>query len=271
MVKKESLKIVLFILVSLILISTIIATSFVIIDNLDLIGFGSQKHPPHVFYLTYPDDAYPYEVIYSNGSIIGTPLVSVNIALQYSGELVEGSKVNVSASGLAYPEGRKIIPNISVPTNETFQHFAILSFTGATIYNQSEKVVFNSPNGEFPVNLQEDRDRLTFPKWNDSDPWPFYQTIKWDIQGDYYPILTIPFENGTRIEFRYTDKIIHVGGSEVARQERFDEVTTWLTIAVLLFTIIVSIESLQRLIPKCISDLFPAEKDPTADKPKEPK
>jgi hypothetical protein len=255
--KKEFFKWIGFICVLFVLIMTICLTLSVIFNNSDLLGMTSPtQRSPHVFHLVYPQSTSQIDVFGNNQTILST-----SIALQYSGPLVEGTKVNVSAAGFVYPKGRDIVQNLTLVDQNTNQisasmpYYAVVGFSGASVYNYPE-ALFPTPEGEFPINLATDTDRLSFLMWDSSNPWPQYQSIMWDLEGDYYPILSVSFKNGTTDSVVYTDKLIHVGGSDVVRQERYAKVSTLLTLALFALTIVTSMELLFKLRPKIISDFI---------------
>ncbi|MFA5268803.1 MAG: hypothetical protein WC379_12605 [Methanoregula sp.] len=259
---KEIAKWFAFLSIFAILMITVFLFGITILDNFDLLGFNTPKQEPsQIIHLAYPPyETFAYEVKTFNGTIEKTPLLTIDIALFHTGDLVEGSKVDVSAVGLIYPKGREIIASPhSKGAIINFEYGAVLGFEGATIYKELE-AQSKSPGGEFPVNLQPDMDYLSIQRWNQSSPWPHYQTIKWDTQGDYYPMISIPLKNGTTLEARYPNKIIHVGGSDVIRQERYAKISTWLSLAILALTIVTSAELLFRVLPTYISDLIGSDK-----------
>lgn len=273
MERKEYARLIFFIVVFFIFILTIILTCSVIFDNLDLLGMGTaNQRPPIVLHLLYPPPSALYQDIIEQSPNNMSSLVTVNIALQFSGPLVEGTPVNVSAVGFVYGEGRETIKSISFfETNKnkvTFPHYAMFGFEGASVYNESD-TNFDTPNAEFPIDLQENSDVLTLLRWDNEKPWPPYQSLKWDLQGDYYPILSITFNNETTVTTVYRDKKIHVSGSEIIRQERYAKISTWLAIAILVLTIVTSADLLFKLRPKFITDLLNKTKSSNNEKTEE--
>jgi len=281
MERNEIFKTIAFSFVLIIFLGTILLTCSVILVNLDLLGINTPKQQPLIIHLTYPqENLYPREIFDTSANTLNNtpPMVTLDIALQYSGPLVAGTPVDVSAAGRISPKGEESITylmytNASGET-ESFQHYVTFGFQGATLYNESQKDDFNTPSGEFPINLEE-YGGYFLRKWNASRPWPRYQTIKWDTEGDYYPIVDVPFWNKSTVRITYPDKAIHVGGPDILIQERYAKISLWLSLAFFVFTIVTSVELLFKLQPKFISDLFGIKKPsepPISESPiKEPK
>ncbi len=261
MERKEFFRWIGFIFVFGVLILTISLTIFVIQDNLDLFGINSTQQTPYVIHLTLPQTSFSSQLFENNGTekkIINNPILSADIALLFSGPLVEKTKVDVAAVGIAYPESRNEIMGMILESDDPnlklkFPTFATVGFQGASPYKGTP---FDTPNGEFPLNLAQDTDVLTVKRWDPEKPWPIYQSIEWDLQGTYFPIISITYKNGTISTLTYTDKPIHVGGSDVVRQERYAKISTLLTIALFVLTIVTSSELLYKLRPKIISNLI---------------
>ncbi|WP_424733125.1 hypothetical protein [Methanoregula sp.] len=191
-----------------------------------------------------------------NGTPVSLPLLSVDICLQYNGTLAEGTKVNVSAVGFLYPDGQKVnIPSIFVAGSQNKENIVNnpvwVGFEGASLYNESN-ANFLTPNGEAPVALEAvDASMLRIPRWSDSGSlWPYYQSITWDIQGDYHPYLIVLFNNGTDTSEYYSDYTVHVSGSDVIQQENYARISTWLAVILFFFTVIASLPILWGLTPK---------------------
>jgi hypothetical protein len=106
-------------------------------------------------------------------------------------------------------------------------------------------------------------------------------TLKWDIQGEYSPFITVLFKNGTSVTTLYPQYKIHVSGPDVVAQERYSRINQWLSIAVLFLAIVETPKLLSWFLPKKWleklgvhkdSNSKEAESDDKKDKPQsEPK
>jgi hypothetical protein len=186
----------------------------------------------------------------SNGTIVNPLLFSVDIFLIYDEPLVEGTTVSVGAIGVVYPEGQDILGDISDPDlPKTYERSVWAGFRGATTaipYNESTSERVNIV-GCFPVHLiNASQQKIAVIK--DKQNIPILQKILWDTQGDYSPYVIFPFStNDTSKSIVFDEKKIHVGGSDVARQESYSKVNTWLSIVLFVFTVITAFPTLYEL------------------------
>jgi hypothetical protein len=266
--KKEFIKTIAFFVVLFIFCYLLVLTINPLMKGVGEIGDTSEKHHQQNIHLDYPplDES---NIITIKNSSPQFPLFSVDIGLQYNGDLVEGTPVNVSAIGFVYPEGQKVISGISDDNqNIIYKHVAIVGFNNAIVYNESIKPADRWEDnfiwGETYVNLLERTTPNRARSDINSQPInPVLQTIVWTSEGDYYPFVSIvTHENETRqYTHAYQNMKIHVSGEELKRQENVNRINTWLTIALFCFTLIMSCEFLFKLCPIFILNWLGIEGD----------
>lgn len=232
-------------------------------------NYSSQQNH-HTIHLSYPHTVSPTTFTAFNvgdNKIENLPLATVDVCLLYQGALAEGTKVDVSAVGFVYPDGLNVMNPASL-TDKTgmvtkWDHSITIGFEGATPYDLSI-AQFQTPQGEFPVLLNE-ADSLQMRECS-NNALPVYQTIKWDLQGDYSPFVIVGYSNKTVISHTYTNSKIHVSGKDIIQQENYARINTWLAIVLFVFTLIMSGELLYKLRPDFISQLFGIECDTDTNK-----
>jgi len=197
-----------------------------------------------IVYLSYPSMNAQLIDAGANNTVRNLPLLTVEILLQYNGYLTEKKQINVTALGFVYGDGKKEIVNNFEGTDG---HNIYIGFEGATSYNESET---DYVDGAFPINLYELQYEPSsigyFKKGimkNFSLP---VHSITWEMQGDYYPYITICYANNTIQNVRFEDYKIHVSGSDIEQQEKYSRINTSLTIVLFFFSLIASIELLSR-------------------------
>lgn len=185
------------------------------------------------------------------------PDFSVLIILQHYGTLSEGSRVDVWSGGHIDPSKARnysgvdlryqVISNFN-QYNESeksgiLPHAVLGGFEAADQYDKSESATV-MPGGQFWINLfPGDPSLMSFDpnKTPVGSDFPFTQSIKWYTQGDYYPYITVYFNNGTSDFVTYPDYKIHVSSSDIIQQEKDTRVTAVLSIVLLAFTALTGI------------------------------
>lgn len=244
---------------------SIIVIIFVFVSIITLANIFDQKidafniNPTEKFqnptmHLVYPNtNPLVGSLIEKGAGPIDEPIVSLDICLNYTGTLVEGKKVDVSAVGFVYREGQKILVNntdIMYPDggHVLMNYSAIVGFEGASVYDTSD-ITYLSPQGEFPLNLQEDNSSIVKTANQKGGPWPVYQFIKWNLPGDYYPFIILRFRDGSFNVIRYTDFKVPIGDLNIIQQEKNTRINTSLTFALLGLTLILCIQVLFEVLP----------------------
>jgi hypothetical protein len=198
-------------------------------------------NPPDKAYQTVLTVTYPPStkgpILYINASIIW-----FEILINYTGEIAERQPVTVWAYGTLSPEISQQIHDVSI------------GFEGALPYVESGTVVSITPayagvdlvpnatvssNVGLPINLGA---LLA------GDP----QTINWQVQGDYYPTITIGYNSVYYVNYtvqNYPDFRIHVSASDVVQQEKYSKINTALSIALVLFAFVESLNFIARFVP----------------------
>ncbi len=262
---------ILLVLIILFLSATVIANYFDIKVDFLNINPSDQHHEKYID-LYYPQNSMVsiFETL-PGGDIENLPLFSVHILLLYDGELIEGKKVDVIAVGYVYPDGQKLLspPEKIVQTvkyydsqgngEEVDLNYIVLGgIEGAEHYQDSEAILPFS-RGRFPVlmhdynNTQKLRIFRLTEEQKGSRP---HATITWNTQGDYSPFIIFVDSNKTINSIKYSEFKVHVSGSEVAKQEKYARISTWLAIVLFFFTLIESISYLRRLNPDFFSTLL---------------
>jgi hypothetical protein len=237
------------------LVSVLIVFSLSIILDLS----NHQPENPHVKYvhLDYPSDIILPASVYTHEGILDNPLLfSADIYLIYDEPLVEGTIVTVKGVGLLYPNGQKVIGSFkNNNTGEIFHNAAIGGFREAFSFNKSSPhdTKYNF-NGAFPILFKNSSMPLAVIPDKDIQLLPIIQQIHWENQGDYLLYVLFPYSNGTSRIFLFDDNKIHVNGPEIMWQEKFSEINTWLSIVLLVFTVITTIKLLSKMGRKMCSD-----------------
>jgi hypothetical protein len=244
----------------LLLILIILTTEIVVIDILDIPI--PHFNPPDKLediplYLYFPSSSNPAPLpitdMETNHSE-NNPLMSVSIFLQYQGTLSEESKVDVAAEGIIDQNNASMIQGVDeynhkisnftgYNTSGILDYAVVGGFTGAAQYNESGPIE-QLPRGQFWINLVPGNPSSEYYDIDSSmtgNKFPFIQEIKWYTQGDYYPYLTIFYTNGSEHTIEYPDYKIHVAGSDIIQQEKYTKITTALTIILLVFTVITTL------------------------------
>ena len=183
------------------------------------------------------------------------PLLSVQILLSYEGYLSERKKVNVTATGVVYNEGKTEVISLVGHNMQTmaYGHYVSIGFEGTSPYNESDQNAFST--GEFIINLEEaPNDTLQSIILKKSvlvnSSLPKYPEITWETQGDYYPYVVVYFNNSSSVRSTFTDYKIHVSGTDIEQQEKYSRINTSLTIVLFVFSLVASMELLSRAFPK---------------------
>jgi len=257
MVSKKKLRLIIVFVIFIISTAYISAIGIANIFNYKLDYFDinpNEKSYTQVINIVYPNKPMVGLLLFGNESennFVENPLISLHICLNYSGTLVEGKKVDISAIGYVYPEGQNIISDAIVTNNNVrrdyFNYTTIVGFEGASIYNESN-TSFLVPEGQFPVQLQK-KDKFGYIPKETIPSWPLYQTIKWDTQGEYYPYILVPFKDNSIITESYTNYKIHVGDPNIIRQQENSRINIGLTYALLGLTVILCIQVLFDSLP----------------------
>jgi hypothetical protein len=241
---------------SLMVVMGIIFVFDIKVDN-PSINPSAQSHQK-VMHLFYPDPsstAIPQMIsdVGAGGKLENPEILSVDVFLQYDGILAEGKPVAITANGYLYPRGENVVTGLINRGNQKLLLKTILvGFEGASLYNVTESSL--SAGSTFALTLQS-ASMLQFSNLPTKEQLQMARTITWDTQGDYYPYLSIPTNDGTLI-VAYPDYRIHVSGSDIVRQENYAKITTALTIVLFFFTLISSAEMLYKLRPEIISKIL---------------
>ena len=245
---RGTIKFLAFILLLVIVVTLTFAAIFNIFDiPFPILNQPSQLGSIKSIYLEYPLNTAP--ILYSNGSISGLPLLSVEISYQYRGILVDGSVVNVGAVGYVYPDGQKMLvePGTIYSNNTVLMNYTVVvGFEGAYyVPNPAVKLPMPYVNGEFLVNLQPENNSVVLY----NQPLEVLQSVSWSSQGNYYPFIEVILTNGTTLTQTYPNETIYVGDSSIVQQEHYSNINTWLTIALFFFALVETPKFLVRLLP----------------------
>jgi hypothetical protein len=170
-------------------------------------------------------------------------MLSIGVALSSVGPIVEGQPVTIGGIGGISPRYASKVSSVHVGLED-----ALLCHTqtscGGFIFD------FNGP--EFGITLQPNTNSSGFP------PFPkvgnlakFTQlgaqneTIYWAVEGDYYPVLEIHFNNGTIIDQSYPNQLVHVDPASVLVTEREGRINTALSIALVAFGFVEGIKIIE--------------------------
>jgi hypothetical protein len=162
-----------------------------------------EKSYQMVLTLTYPPST-KGPILFINGSIIW-----FEIDLNYTGEIAERQPVTVWAYGTLSPEFAQQIQDVSI------------GFEGALPYVEGGTVVSITPayaGVDLVPNASVSSNEglpISFGAYLAGDP----QIINWQVQGNYYPTLTITYNtgNGNYTVQDYPDFLVHVSPIDVAR------------------------------------------------------
>lgn len=235
------------------------------LDSLNLAPVGDFNQ--QFIHLDFPPLGPTNTLSEINGSN-NMPLCSIDLSLQYYGPLVEGTPVDIAAVGFIYPNGQKIIHSVA-GNNGVIPYAARVGFEGASVYDESVVPIngaqVNFVGGQFYVPLNEEtgykRVKSDYPATK-IPLKPVYQKIFWSVQGDYDPFVVIGFKNETGFStIMYPDIRVHVDSIEVKKQENYSKISTWLTIALLLFTLLTAGSLLWELSPVWLRKLVGAQYD----------
>jgi len=157
------------------------------------------------------------------------------IFLTYSGVLVEGHQIQMRAEATADGEFAQNITEMVI----TFQGANIVPMKGAAptlLEEYFQGAVLLRTNGP-PKNLGIYMD-TTFEG---------ERTLTWLTEGYYYPTLAIRYDDKSAVEEPLEEYTIHVNSSYVLRQEEYSRVNTALSIALFGFSLIGSIEIINKI------------------------
>ena len=170
----------------------------------------------------------------ANGTWLTGPSFTIEIFLEYSGNLAEGLPVELMVIGSLYPPGAQTIASVDV------------GFVGSLYYSAEGPALSNVPP-IIRVNLQN---TSTYGLIIPSDVMPS-KTITWDVQGDYSPFITIISRNGSKPNtVIYQDYKIHVSPFVVVQQEKYSRINTTLSTALFIFAVVESLALIVRFLPK---------------------
>jgi hypothetical protein len=144
-----------------------------------------------------------------------TTIVHVNVTLKPSAPLVERVAVNMTAEGSVLSTYAPIINNV------------LVYFIGAIPYSLEGNVpIIGSQLGV--IILGHGTQTPTILSGT-------HQTITWNSQGDYAPVIAILFHNLTSRTETYPNLAVHVNSADVARSERYNRVNEAMSVALVLF------------------------------------
>ena len=169
--------------------------------------------------LLYPPQNYSVHFTYG--------VIYVSLTLSYTGALVERQPITAEAIGTIFADNTDGIDGVNIGFEGAFPYpwnvsdiLLGLPYEGVSL----RATVPNQPPTGFDMGVM-----LTGAP----------VTISWFTQGDFHPILTIRFNNGSSpIVQPYENYQIHVSSSDVLLQERYNRIDTALSVALFAFTLI---------------------------------
>jgi hypothetical protein len=173
----------------------------------------------------------------SNGSLLQITdskktILFEDMRLAYNGTLVENRPVEFSAIATLDPSF----------ANQTYGVY--LSFDGAVPYPVKSGMGFSNAWGIslYPTNMNEDQGAFMISHNILVSLGAFLVgesvVMTWQVQGDYYPSISIIFKNFTRISQDYTGNQnfeMHVDSASVLEQQNSDRIDTSTTVALAFF------------------------------------
>jgi hypothetical protein len=239
-----------------VLLGLILLLSLYSISNIAEL-YTHQPEKQHMKYirLDYPTDIILPTSSYTPEGNVNNPLLfTVDIYLIYNEPLIEGTPVTVKGVGFLYPKGQQVIGPIKDYKKGTIFHNAAIGGFKEAISSDNTKY---NIDGAFPIIFKNSSMPETLgpnPNPNVLEKLPVLQQIYWETQGDYSPYIYFPFVNDSFPVFLFNENKIHINGPETLWQENYSKINTWLSIVLVVFTIITTSKLLYELGCKVCSD-----------------
>jgi hypothetical protein len=195
-----------------ILVVLLISTCLTLnVNNGSDLSENNKPHTPLRFTFDYPSTGTLGQILYeTENGLTGLPYFIMEVSLFYNGTLAEETPGNLAAVGLLYPEGQKEISSVA------------LGFEGIFTYEQNGSTVFPLTSGFATTDVQfSPVSTLAWIVPSSENPENVV-TIKWGVQGDYYPFINIYFKNETCISVPYPDYKVHVNAEDVVKSNQIN-------------------------------------------------
>lgn len=169
-------------------------------------------------------------------------ILVIEAALQSTGPIVENQPVIMNAAGAVSPQYADKIDKIHVAMEDALlcggSQCGGLGFSlsapnfGVTL----QKNITNLPEHQVPPvgNLA-----------NFTQMGMHTETIYWPVQGDYYPIITIFFTNGTQKDVPYSSQLVHVDSADVTEAQREGRINVAISFALVAFGFVEGLKIIQ--------------------------
>lgn len=187
-------------------------------------------------FFAYPDLGEETRIAVLNNSPFTYPVtLGYNISLQYRGTLAQGTPVNVSIVGIVHNKDPFWVVTLgfenAIPDNGEIVMYNPVYATATAEYPPQQYLKYNPSPAVYP---------------NEES----LETISWNEPGDYSPFITVNYINGTSTTIAYPLHKIHIVSSDIVEQEKYSDSVLWLSITLMAFTLVTSIQLLIPLIPK---------------------
>ena len=189
--------------------------------------------PDQTYTITMP---FWYPNIPAGGGIYFDREIYGAIFLTYAGTLAEGAPVEMEVEATA--------------TNTFAQNitFIVVSFGGANL------VPTKGPASAWYIEEYFQGTILsrtnTHPKYlgiYEDVVFEGQRSMTWLTEGNYYPTVTVHYNDSTTVEESLQDYTIHVNSSDAIRQEEYNRVNTTLSVALFAFAVVGSIEVMNKI------------------------
>lgn len=228
--------------------------------------YANQPEEPHIQTIVLPYPNTMSEVYQGNSNVaneLPSKIFTIVLYLKYDEPLVEESQVQVTGYGIQYQNDQKLIdPGFTDFEGINYPSCAQVVFQSAISKTKNNAMV---SGGSLPVYLFNSDEQVPILfEINQSSaflnflgaPNIYSEIVSWDTEGDYSPIVVIRLVNGTRLIIPYNDHKIRVNPYEVARQNNYTKINTWLAIVLFFFTIVTTAPILHGLGKKVYEDFF---------------
>ena len=190
-----------------------------------------------------PDETYEIPLTISHPPTIGTGFyienssstIYIRIVLRYNGILAERQPILLSASGTLSPQLAEEVFSISV------------GFVGALPYSENDEII--TIGSGWGISLKPTSKAPNIGISLGAGLEGSSEVISFPVQGDYYPIINIFYDDFTTVRESYELHRLHVSGAETLRQERYSRINTVLSLSVFLFACVEIIHLIFRLFP----------------------
>lgn len=189
-----------------------------------------------------PDQTYTipmsfwYPNIPAGGGINFDNEVFGTIYLTYTGTLAEGTQVQMI---------------VEATTSNTFAQnitFLVVSFGGANLTPKT--------GSTFTLYIEEYFQGAILHRTNDHPKhlgmyedvvFEGQRSFTWLTEGNYYPTVTVNYNDSSVIEEPLKDYTIHINSSDTIRQEEYNRVNTTLSVALFAFAVVGSIDVMNKI------------------------